>query len=162
VKKGDTARWLVFEVPELFWFSTGAIVLSSVALHRAQRFFSRNNFGAFRIWLAATAVLGGAFATLQVAGWQDLYNQGIFLQTNPSSSFLYVITGMHLVHLVAGMIVLLVTLMNSLRRNYDAVEMMKDELKPLSRRQRLKLTVVYWHFVDVLWIYLFVFFLLNQ
>lgn len=145
-------NWLEFTLPDIFYFSTVAMLLSSVALHGSFLAYKKENASQHRLLLSIAALLGITFVILQYQGWQDLIAQGIELKTNPSSSFLYVISGLHVAHVIPGIVALLITFVITFFR--------KQESTPLGKL-RLELVLHYWHFVDFLWVYLFIFLLIQ-
>lgn len=145
-------NWLEFTLPDVFYYNTIVILISSITIHGAYLAFKNLNTKLYRTLLIVSALLGVAFLTLQWEGWQALTAQGIELRTNPSSSFLYVISGLHAAHLIGGVVALILALTMAF--------VQKHEVTP---RQKLRLELVahYWHFVDFLWIYLFLFLLIQ-
>jgi cytochrome c oxidase subunit III len=142
-------NWLSFNLPFLFFVSTGLIIVSSFTLYAAQQSIKKDNYAATRISVLLTFLLGFTFCICQVYAWKTLYSQGIVFsgkQSNISGSILYVITFMHFLHIVAGMIALSVTLVKTLRKKYSS-----DNYLGLS------LSAIFWHFLDVLWVILFLF-----
>lgn len=141
--------WVRFELPTEFILSTVLLVLSSGTIYWALRSAKRNKFSHVTFGLAATLVLGLAFACSQVSGWKALVAAGVFLTGSGSSvggSYLYVLTGLHLAHLSGGVIALIVVLVRSLNNKYY-----------YENTLGLELCSTYWHFLDILWIYLFLF-----
>jgi len=143
------ANWLVFQLPPVFWFSTLAILLSSLTIHLALKSFRAREMRQYRLLVTVTAVLGLLFAVLQYSGFNYLYSHGVqvFGQgSNPSASFLGIIIGLHALHVLGGVIALLVIFVRaySLRlKTYNVTT--------------IEIVSTYWHFVDILWIYLFIF-----
>lgn len=137
--------WVPLEVPPILWVNTVIIVLSSVVMEVARRAFFAWRPVAFRKWLLATAVLGVAFLAGQVMAWGHLAAQGIYLQSHPHSSFFYVLTGLHAVHLLAGVLAL----------SYVLVLAMRYRLTP-GESSSPSVCATYWHFVGAIWIYLLV------
>lgn len=160
VQRANVNTWLSFKLPDVFYLSTLVILLSSVTMTIAKRAFINRNFSRYRLFLGMTLLLGLLFIAFQYSGWMWLNNHGVYLATNPSSSFLFVITGLHVAHLLAGIIAITVTFGRSLRTNYDTLNPMKDEFNEMNRTVKLRMISTYWHFVDILWIYLFIFFLI--
>ena len=141
-------NWLEFELPSVFYVSTVFIILSSIALQIALQSFKRNKEVLYKVSLLGSMVLGFGFLVSQYQGWQALYNMGIAINTNPSGSFLYVLSGIHAAHLIGGIAVLTVALIHAFGLVF----------KPTPKRiLRLELTATYWHFVDLLWVYLLLF-----
>ncbi|WP_020530650.1 cytochrome c oxidase subunit 3 [Flexithrix dorotheae] len=146
-------NWYVFELPELFTYSTITILLSSVTMHWAYISAKKDNLEVLKTAMSITAILGVAFLVLQFFGWGQMVDLGAFFSdtVNPSGSFVYVITGLHGLHIVSAVIFLLVVLVKTYK--------FKVHSKNLNT---MEMCVSYWHFLDVLWIYLFVFLLLNR
>lgn len=149
VVRADNGNWLLFNLPNAFYLSTAVIVTSSISLFFALQMAKKNNTKGIIIGLLITFGLGLLFAYLQYAGWSELYSKHIVFggkSSNASGSFLYLITFLHLLHLFAGLISLLVTLKNSIKGKYNA-----------QNTHGLELCSIYWHFLDILWVYLFLF-----
>lgn len=150
VKRNDGNNWLEFTLPPVFWYSTLVILLSSLTIYLAGKAFKDRNMARYRALLVVTAVLGVLFTVLQWSGFQFLQDHGVKLigsNSNPAGSFLGVITGVHMLHILGGVVVLIVLLIrafNTRRKNYSSVP--------------IEVASTYWHFVDAIWIYLFVFF----
>ena len=146
VRKAE-GNWTEFELPDWVWYSTITIVLSSAVLIIAKQKI-KNNQAVFSLVLSVF-LLGLLFTYFQLNGWEELINQGVYLTgegSNVAGSFLYVITLSHLVHLIGGLIALLVTAINAKRKKYNAENYLG-----------LEITSIYWHFLSILWIYLFCF-----
>jgi cytochrome c oxidase subunit 3 len=141
-------NWLKFELPQLFWVSSGLILLSSVTMNWAVVSAKRNNSSSVTKAIFLTTLLGFGFMISQYLSWTSLYSQGIIFAGNPSGSFLYVITGFHVAHLIGGLITLLVVLYKSSKKIYNSGNM-----------TGIQNCAIYWHFLDALWIYLFIFLL---
>ncbi|WDF68172.1 cytochrome c oxidase subunit 3 [Sphingobacterium oryzagri] len=139
-------------LPTAFAYSTAVIVLSSLTLHLAYQAVKREQFGRQRLLLLVTIVLGIVFFAVQLHAWSILIGREIyFINNNASQSFIYVFTGLHLAHIIAGLIVLVRCYIGALRPI------------PLPKNQfRMNLATIFWHFLDLLWIYIYVFLLLNQ
>jgi len=149
VVRADNGNWLLFNLPNAFFLSTALIITSSITLFMSLQMAKRNNKPVVIIGISLTFALGIAFTFAQFAGWNDLTAKGIVFAgkySNAAGSFLYALTGLHLAHLFGGLIALFVTLINSIRGKYTK----EDTLG-------LELTSIYWHFLDILWVYLFLF-----
>jgi cytochrome c oxidase subunit 3 len=150
IVKKNQANWLEFDLPVVFWYSTFTILLSSATIHVALKSFKAREVARYRTMITITAILGVLFIVLQYIGFQDLEARNIALvgpKSNSAASFLLVITGLHMLHVLGGVVALLVIFARaySLRvKNYSAVP--------------IEMAATYWHFVDLLWIYLFVFY----
>ena len=149
IVKKSQANWLEFDLPNLFWFSTLVILVSSFTIQMAVKKAKAGEMAQYRGFLSVTAILGITFIILQLRGFQALELQNVALtgvRSNSAGSFLLVIAGLHLLHLVGGVIAI-------------AVISLKARAAKSSTNQVLSVELVasYWHFVDILWIYLFVF-----
>jgi cytochrome c oxidase subunit III len=144
-------NWEYLELPLMFYISTGIILISSLTMNMAVTSAKNNNKSGIINYIGITFLLGVAFIFLQFSGWQDLINQGIYFagkDATASGSYLYVLSGLHLAHVGGGLITLIIVGIQSLRGAYNS-----------ENRLGLKMASIYWHFLDILWIYLFLFFL---
>ncbi len=146
-------NWLEFTLPRLFYINTGVILLSSVLLQASYIAFERENALLYRVLMALGFITGLAFLVLQYQAWQVMDLNGVRFDGNPSGSFVYVLSGIHALHLLGGMAALVVALMHAF--------LLPVRFTP-RRKLRFELTLIFWHFVDVLWIYLLLFFILQQ
>ena len=139
-------------LPDAFIWSTAIIVMSSVSMHLAFRAAKQGDYSKQKLFLLITILLGIGFFFSQYHAWGVLIEQGVyFVNYNASQSFIYVFTGFHLAHIIAGVIVLLIVLLHKLGKLSQARNIFRMELASL-----------FWHFLDILWIYIYVFLLLNQ
>ena len=142
--------WVSFELPQALYVSTILIILSSVTLILAQRFLKKDNRQLSLLFTIVTLILGLGFIWQQYVGFNQLKSIGLFF-TGPNStvstSFIIGITFMHVLHLLAGVVVLFVVIYNHFKYKYKSDNMLGFELG-----------AIFWHFVDILWIYLFFFF----
>jgi len=150
IVRSSAGNWVNFRLPNIFWINTLIIAASSGTMHFALTGFKKYNYTRYRIGIALTFLLGCAFAVGQYIGWFKLAAIGVFIDGNPSGSFVYVISFIHLLHIVGGLVALLVALVVSLVKPFHP-----------KRLLNVQLTATYWHFVDALWIYLFIFFQLK-
>jgi cytochrome c oxidase subunit III len=149
---GRGGKALEMQMPAEFLYSTLVIALSSGTMFLASRAAKQLQFDKQRMFLLLTIVLGGVFFIIQVMGWNALIKAQAFLvNTNASISFVYIFTGMHLLHIIAGLALLVYTLIKS-RVNAPQVKNL----------YYMQMSAIFWHFVDIIWIYLYVFLLLNQ
>jgi len=160
VKKADVNNWLVFDLPVMFSYSAITIVASSVFMQLAFYTFKKNKVGLHRIFMLATFLTGATFLVMQVLGWQELKSAGILLKGNVAGSFVYVISGAHFLHVLGGVIALLVFSILAFTRFRNPVDTLVENIHP-EKQVGLELMATYWHFVDVLWIYLFFFFQMS-
>ena len=143
VRSGLSDDWLPIQLPPLLWWNTLILLASSVALQQTQRALNQGLRVACNRWLTATLVLGLTFLAVQLLVWRQLANHGIYMVTNPSSSFFYVLTGTHGLHLLGGLVALF----------YIAWEAWRYRLGP-AKRTLVEVTAMYWHFLGGLWIYI--------
>lgn len=144
-------NWLEFDLPSIFWYTSGIIVLSSISLQFAYLSAKKDELSKVRTGMLITTLLGVAFLVGQWYSWVALVDRDVYFVGNPAGSFLYVFTGLHAIHLISGVIFLIIVLISSFRykvhsKNLDVMEM----------------CVTYWHFLGGLWLYLFMFLLLNH
>ncbi|MBA5792824.1 cytochrome c oxidase subunit 3 [Flavobacterium sp. xlx-214] len=143
--------WLKdFELPQAFLWSTVVIVLSSVTFHLAKKAISKNNRSTTSLMLGLTLALGLLFVVLQFIGFGQVVDAGYFFtgsQSTITTSFLYVVVLVHIAHLVGGLISLLIVIYNHYKQKYNATQTLGIEL-----------SVMFWHFLGFLWLYLFLFF----
>ncbi len=141
--------WLQVALPTEFYLATAAIILSSLAMIWARRAVKKDNQGKLKIALWCTTLLGFTFAILQFFGWTSLMDRGLYFTgegSTTSISWIYVISFLHWLHILSGLIVLLVTLRQAYKKAYSS-----------HQHEGLEMASLYWHFLDVLWIYLFSF-----
>ena len=153
VYSGGTGHGIHIKLPNAFIYSTASIILSSVTMYLASSAAKGLQFSKQRMYLWVTIALGVIFLFIQIYAWYVLVSKmGIYFSNpNASQSFIYVFTGMHLLHILAG-----ITLLgNTLWRNYRNVPQVKNLFN-------MQMSSIFWHFVDIIWIYLYVFLLLNQ
>ena len=144
-------NWLDYELPEIFWITSGIVVLSSIALQVAYHAAKKDNFLLLRTCMALTVALGIAFLVGQWYSWVALVDQEVFFVGNPSGSFLYVFTGLHAAHLISGVIFLIIVLISTFGTKVHSQSL-----------NTLEMAATYWHFLGGLWLYLFLFLLLNH
>ena len=144
-------NWSVFELPSLFGVTTAIILISSASMQWAYIAAKRNNLEMTKVAICITALLGVAFFVGQFKAWGALVNQSVYLVGNPAGSFVYVLSGLHMLHIVGGVVYLMIVLVATFR------------YKVHSRRlAQMELCATYWHFLGALWVYLYVFLLLNR
>lgn len=157
VKRSDFGYWKQFELPISFVFSTLAIVLSSVSLQLAYMGFKKEK-STYKIWMVLALLLGLLFGALQLYGFKQLKDLGLpLMHGNVSVGFLYVISLVHLAHIAGGLVVLFITTVVHFRLTADPLHELKRIIDS-RRKLNFELLLMYWHFIGVLWIYLFVFF----
>ncbi len=148
VRRGMSNDWNALPLPHVLFANTAVLVASSAALELARRRLKSGRRGDFnRYWTAGT-VLGMLFLLGQAYAWHELKEAGIFVATNPSSSFFYVFTAAHGIHLLGGVVALI----------WVSVQALRLQLGP-GKRTVVEVSALYWHFLDGLWVYLMVLFL---
>ncbi|QZK91389.1 cytochrome c oxidase subunit 3 [Flavobacterium sp. CHNK8] len=144
------ADWLKdFQLPPAFYYSTAAIIGCSVTFHLAKKAIQKNNTSTTTMYLLATLGLGILFVILQFVGFGQIVESGYYFTGSGSSittTFLYVVTVVHLIHLAGGVISLLIIIYNHFKQKYNS-----------SQTLGIELGAMYWHFLDLLWVYLFLF-----
>jgi cytochrome c oxidase subunit III len=141
VREGG-ADWLPVRIPALLWLNTIVLVTSSLTLEAARKRLAHADPGGFRKFWMVTTVLGVIFLIGQVVAWRVLVGQGIYLASNPASSFFYIFTGAHAVHLAGGVGALLYVT----KRNFSRAQ--------VTQSVAAEVTSYYWHFMDALWLFL--------
>ncbi len=144
-------NWLYFDLPQIFTTSTIVIVLSSVTMQWAFWSARKDDLSMVKIMVTITTVLGLSFLVLQFEGWKALVSNQVYLVGNPSGSFLYIISGLHGLHLISAVIYLLIVLVSTYRFRVHSKNLAQIEM-----------CTTYWHFLGGLWLYLFVFLLLYR
>ena len=148
VRSGVTYDWYPITVPRVLYGSTALILLSSLSIEIARRKLKQGLSGTYSKYLLLTLLLGLGFLVSQLLAWRQLAAQGIYISSHPHSSFFYVLTGAHAVHLAGGLMALGFLWRRSRRH--------LDETRLIAKRQAAADAVsIYWHFMDALWIYLF-------
>lgn len=148
IVKREQPGWTTFDIPRSFWYSTAVLLISSLTIQMALRSFKEREMRKYRNLITGTVVLGVAFIALQFLGFQQIWKSGVTFRGSGAGQFLYVIAGLHALHVLGGVIALAVMFFRAFSakiRSYDSVP--------------IEVASTYWHFVDVLWIYLFIFFL---
>ncbi len=148
------------ELPSLFYYNSLLLVLASLALMRAKKMYVSDQTERYKLYVIVTLVLSFAFLIFQIFAWQQLQASEIFINYSNMASYLYLISAVHFIHVVAGIPFLVVFI-------YKAIKYMKTPVSVLvyfsdpAKKRSLILLSWYWHFLDGLWIYLVLFFLIN-
>ncbi|MEZ2337559.1 heme-copper oxidase subunit III [Mucilaginibacter sp. RCC_168] len=153
VYSGGKGHGLNVIMPDAFKYSTAVIIISSITLFLASKAAKQLQFAKQQLFLWLTFALGVAFFAIQVYAWYVLtYKMNVYLtDPNASRSFVYIFTGMHLLHIIAAILLLLNTLIGT----YKNIPQVRNLFK-------MEMTSIFWHFLGIIWIYLYVFLLLNQ
>jgi cytochrome c oxidase subunit 3 len=153
VRRGS-GTWITFQIPFPFYISTAILLISSITMNMALRAAKKSAYSTTSNTLLLTWVLGLAFGVFQFMGFKAMISQGIFLvgtNSNASGSYLYILALLHIGHVIGGLVALTIAYIKSLRHKYSADNYLG-----------VKLCAIYWHFLDGLWVYLFVFMLFNR
>lgn len=142
-------QWQNITLPRLVWVSTLILVASSVAIEFARSAVRKDQNGAVKQWLSICGILGFGFLAGQFAVWRQLVKAGVYLSTTLHSGFFYVLTGLHAVHLAGGLVGLVLVLQKAFG----------DQLTS-ANHESLKVWALYWHFMDIIWLYCFLLLLL--
>jgi cytochrome c oxidase subunit 3 len=145
VRRGLSSDWVPTALPPILYLNTAVLVVSSLTLELSRRSLRARRGAAFARWLYLTVALGLAFVGGQLEAWKELASRGVYLATNPSSSFFYLLTAAHGIHLLGGIVALLVL----------GFRTQKLAATP-KKRVAVEVTSIYWHFMDGLWIYLLI------
>ena len=148
IVKHEQPDWTTVVMPQLFFYSTGVMLLSSLTVQMALKAFKERNMHQYRRLITVTALLGLGFIAMQIIGFMQLTEGGNRLEGSGGAAFLYIIFGLHALHVLGGAVALLIMLIRAFSApitNYNPVP--------------VEVAATYWHFVDLLWVYLFIFFL---
>ena len=148
VRAASAQDWRPLAMPRILWLSTALILLSSGALEAARRNLKQLLDAGYSRWLSITATLGVGFLVSQLLAWRQLARQGVYLASNPHSSFFYLLTATHGLHLLGGLLAVVYLLFRTRRQR-------EDETAEARRFAHADAVAIYWHFMDGLWIYLF-------
>jgi cytochrome c oxidase subunit 3 len=143
VRSGLGEDWRAIDLPVVLYWSTAVLLTSSFSIEQARRAMWREQNAGLQRWMTVTAGLGAVFLASQLIAWQQLASRGVFVATNPSSSFFYLLTAAHGVHLLGGLLTL----------GYVTVRVWRPSLWP-TRAAAVEAATIYWHFMDGLWVYL--------
>jgi len=154
-------NWLEFKLPKVFWLSTISILTVSFFLQRLVKLYDNDKRRGVRRNLLGAFVFACFFVYCQLKGWLLLQQNEITLQTSPSSSYLYLLTGLHGLHVLVGIIFLMVAVFRAYMHTTDEIKTLLYFNDP-ARRVRLKLLKNYWHTIDFLWVFLFLVFLYRH
>lgn len=141
----STGGWVTLRKPPILWLNTAVLFASSIVLERARRTLHSGNRVQFNRWWTAGTLLGALFLAGQAWAWQQLEAAGLYMASSLSASFFYILTATHAVHLVGGMAALI----------YVDVGAWRYRLGP-SKRTAIDVSAVFWHFLDILWLYVLV------
>lgn len=153
IVKQAAGNWLEFSMPMAFYISTLVIICSSITLHISFKSFKDSSESKYKNFLTLSFILGLFFVFLQYQGWTELYKIGVDLKGNVSGSFFYLLSGIHALHVLGGIAALIVAQLHAYTLKFKITDV---------RINRFDLVLNYWHFVDFLWLYLFLFLLISK
>ncbi|HWI93563.1 MAG TPA: heme-copper oxidase subunit III [Flavisolibacter sp.] len=148
IVKSGAPGWEEVRTPKVFWYSTAVLLISSFTIQASLRAFKQRAMQQFRTLFLITTILGVAFVILQWEGFKYLWSHGVRFEGAGAGQFLYIIFGLHALHVLGGVVALIVIAVQQFfgrTRNYNATS--------------IEVMSTYWHFVDVLWLYLLIFFI---
>jgi cytochrome c oxidase subunit III len=148
IVKRSAANWESITTPNEFWYSTAVIIISSITIQLALRAFKQREMSKYRGLMLASALLGILFVVLQWLGFQWMWANGVTFKGASQGQFLYIIAGLHALHVIGGIIALIIIVSKAFMgktKSYDSVP--------------VEVASTYWHFVDILWVYLLIFFI---
>ena len=150
IVKSNLTGWRTIEMPVIFWVSTVVILASSVTMMVAVKAFKNREMTKYRSMLGVTLILGIAFTVCQIVGFSQLWNQNVrFKGSSGAGQFFYAITGLHALHILGGIVAVAIFLIKSWVGKVKSYAVAPVEV-----------LAIYWHFIDILWVYLMVFFLI--
>ena len=159
ITKEFNNQQISIKIPGVFWASTCLILASSSTLHWANKAFKEERFRSYRLNISLTLICGIGFMLFQAWGWRQMISGGITMSNNTGGMFIYILSGLHLVHALGGIIVLAVANNDAFKR-MEYVESYVYSVNP-PNQLKLRLISIYWHFIDALWIILFIFLLYH-
>jgi cytochrome c oxidase subunit 3 len=153
VRQAD-GGWNEFNMPFIFWVSTAIILVSSVSMNIALISAKNDRPDRYKPALLITFILGLAFCATQIIGWGQLVDGGVYFtgrNANPSGSYFYILSGVHLAHIASALIYLLVILFNAFKNKYNS-----------NNYAGIRHSGIFWHFLDGVWVYVFIFLIFMQ
>ncbi len=149
------------KLPWIFALNTVILLGSSWTMMQAKKCYREDDTKGYQNMLWGTVILSLVFMVMQWVGWQQLFANNVFINSSNSAGYLYVISGLHFAHVIAGLPFLGFFLWTARKRMVEPVSVLVYFSDP-EKRLKLRLLTIYWHFLDALWIYLVIFFFINQ
>ncbi len=146
VRRGE-GNWELFDLPAVFAYNMITIAISSFFMQMALLSATKDELSKTKLALLITMVLGITFCYLQYQGWKELVKNSVYLVGNPSGSFIYVISGVHMLHVIGGLVFVALMLLQSFRNRVHKKSILY-----------ISMCTTYWHFIGLVWAYLFIFF----
>jgi len=159
ISKETQNQDIPINIPMQFWWSSWVILTSSATLYWANKAFRQERFRSYRLNISLTLLAGVFFIILQGFGWRKMLLSGITMSNNTGGMFIYILSGLHIVHTLAGLIALASANKDAFQR-MEYVDSYVYSVNP-PNQLKIKLISIYWHFIDVLWIVLFMFLLYH-
>jgi len=150
IVRKSQGNWLAFDLPNLLYISTGVILVSSLTMHLALKTFKERNMRLHKKYVVATVILGLSFAILQYFGFKHMLSN-LPWNNNVSLQYIVVIIGVHAAHILGGVVALFVMFLQTFNKR-----------EKIYSSSKLEIVATYWHFVDILWVYLFIFFIITR
>ena len=160
VSRPEAADFIKMQFPKSFVISTIVLLLSSFSVSKVLPAYEQDNLDEMKKWLGITFLLGLIFSASQITGWKELQENSIYFSGAKSGAYLYVISGLHVLHMAGVMIFLLFTLLSCHKISKDVVKRLVYSTTPYEKI-KLRMLEDFWHFVDVLWVVLFLYFLFT-
>jgi cytochrome c oxidase subunit III len=157
IVRHGAGNWVEFQMPKNFFISGGILFISSITIWWAVRAFRQDNLSSYRLALSLTLTLAFAFCIAQYTGWRELQRIGIYIEGNPSGSFIYVLSYIHITHVAVGILLLFGSYLRAIISFRNPANWLIWHQNP-NKNIRIELLATYWHFVDLLWLYLLGFF----
>ena len=148
------------QLPLLFYFNSLILLASSYTLIQAKRAYIEDQTEKYKNLILATIVITLAFLILQILAWQQMRSMNIFVDAANTGSYMYLISATHFLHVIGGLPFLVVFYVNAVRKMKSPVSVL-IYFSDLDKKRDLQLLTTYWHYIDILWIYLVLFFLIN-
>jgi len=148
------------KLPLLFYVNTLILVASSLALGHAKKAYKLDNTERYQLMLGITLVLSFLFIIAQLLAWRQLQQANVFINGGNMGSYLYVISGLHFTHVIAGIPFLAFFFYTAIKKMKEPVSVLVYFSDP-DKKRKLDILTIYWHFLDFLWVYLVLFFLIN-
>jgi cytochrome c oxidase subunit III len=146
-----------FSLPSIFHANTIIMLASSLTMHFAVSALKRDEMQQYRYAIGITFLLGISFVVFQFLGWYELTSAGIKLNSLPTGSYLYMISGLHALHFIPGIVILGISLAKAIIRNYNPVDELLFSVDA-NKKLKIELIATYWHFVDILWLLIYTLF----
>lgn len=159
ITKENQNQDIPLAIPRVFWASTWVILTSSATLHWANKAFKEERFRSYRLNISLTLLAGIIFIILQGFGWEKLFSLGITMRNNTGGMFIYILSGLHILHTLGGLIALASANKDAFQR-MEYVDSFVYSVNP-PNQLKIKLISIYWHFIDILWVAIFLFLLYH-